>query len=254
MANYPNYKPKYKSLSKKDKADAKYISKTTLAQRQFNRVAGDVVSTIAAPLASVKLIKPIVQTIPKATRVVKELATKFTQAKKTLPEAQGLPKEITQGDLNRSAIRESLKRKPGENPAFGVRKRIVENNLPPGSTVKKEFTKKFNKAFDDIANEPSNYHSGAGKLVRKATNPILKEAIKGSRNPSTARQTLSSMEKAARNASNARVNQKLDAAKRLQDAAFNKAMEKAYRPKFEKPTQEMINKAGPVKIIKPRKK
>ena len=87
MANYPNYKPKYKSLSKKDKADAKYISKTTPAQRQFNRVAGDVVSTIAAPMASLKLIKPVAQIVPKATRVVKELASKFTQSKKTLPEA-----------------------------------------------------------------------------------------------------------------------------------------------------------------------
>ena len=80
MAKYPNYKPKYKSLSKKDKQDAKYISKTTPAQRQFNSVAGDVVSTIAAPLGALKVL-------PKATRVVKELATKFTQAKKTLPEA-----------------------------------------------------------------------------------------------------------------------------------------------------------------------
>ena len=242
MAKYPDYKPKYKSLSKKDKADAKYISKTTPAQRQFNRVAGDVVSTIVGPLGALKVL-------PKATRVVKELATKFTQAKKTLPEAAQVTKP--QG-FNPSAIKQSLKKQPGDNPAFGVRKRIVENSLPPGSTVKKTFTKKFNKAFDDIANEPSNYHSGAGKLVRKATNPILKEAIKTSRNPSTARQTLSSMEKAARNASNARVNQKLDAAKRLQDAAFNKAMEKAYRPKFEKPTQEMIDKAGPVTIIKPQ--
>jgi len=66
----PDYKPKYKSLSKKDKQEAKYISKTTPAQRQFNSVAGDVVSTIAAPLGALKVL-------PKATRVVKELATKF---------------------------------------------------------------------------------------------------------------------------------------------------------------------------------
>lgn len=166
------------------------------------------------------------------------------------------PKEITQGDLNRAKIRESLKRKPGENPGFGVRKRIVEKSLPPGSFAKKEFTNKFNKAFDNIANNPANYHSGAGKLVRKATNPILKEAIKESRNPSTAQLTTTSMKKAARNASNARVNQKLDAAQKVQNAAFKEAIEKAYnyKPKFEKPTQEMINKAGPVKIKKFRNK
>ena len=128
--------------------------------------------------------------------------------------------------------------------------------MPPGSFAKKEFTNKFNKAFDNIANNPANYHSGAGKLVRKATNPILKEAIKESRNPSTAQLTTTSMKKAARNASNARVNQKLDAAQKVQNAAFKEAIEKAYnyKPKFEKPTQEMINKAGPVKIKKFRNK
>ena len=79
MANYPNYKPKYKSLSKKDKAKAKYISKTTPAQRQFNKIAGDVLSTLVVPGAALKVL-------PKATRVVKELATKFTKSKRTLQE------------------------------------------------------------------------------------------------------------------------------------------------------------------------
>lgn len=87
VAKSPDYKPKYKSLSKKDTAEAKYISKTTPGQRQFNRVAGDVVSTIAAPLGALKVL-------PKATRVVKELATKFTQAKKTLPEAMPGKKQL----------------------------------------------------------------------------------------------------------------------------------------------------------------
>ena len=92
MAKYPEYKTKYKSLSKKDKQDAKYISKTTPAQRQFNSIAGDVVSTIAAPLGALRVL-------PKATRVVKELATKFTQAKKTLPEVSHVKnKSLTDAD------------------------------------------------------------------------------------------------------------------------------------------------------------
>jgi hypothetical protein len=247
VAKYPKYKTKYKSLGLKDKVLAKYYS--TGGAKVNNLVKKAAIN--AAP--GIGIVGKIV---PKATRVVKELASKFTQAKKTLPKAQDLPKKSTQGPLSKAKISESLKRKPGENPAFGVRKRIVEKSLPPGSVAKKEFTNKFNKTFDNIANNPANYHSGASKLVRKTTNPILKEAIKESRNPSTAQITITSMKKAARNASNARVNQKLDAAQRLQNAAYKEAIEKtySYRPKFEKPTQEMINKAGPVKIKKFRNK
>jgi hypothetical protein len=93
VAKSPDYKPKYKSLSKKDKQEAKYISKTTPGQRQFNRVAGDVVSTIAAPLGALKVL-------PKATRVVKELATKFTQSKKVQKLNNKIPEQAQGIDNN----------------------------------------------------------------------------------------------------------------------------------------------------------
>ena len=196
VAKSPDYKPKYKSLSKKDKQEAKYISKTTPSQRQFNRVAGDVLSTVVAPLGALKVL-------PKATRVVKELATKFTQAKKTLPNAGQVAKPLNRAEKN---IYKGLNERHNTINQEGVSKSALEKE--------------------------------ARELYKAGKEWDLKKGL----------------EKTKLNNLNNKVHAKLDSAKRLQEAAMNKAMEKSYRPKFEKPTQEMIDKAGPVKIIKPRKK
>jgi len=79
VAKYPEYKTKYKSLGLKDKVVAKYYS---TGGAKVNKLVKDVAEN--TPLPGVGLIA---KSVPKATRVVKELANKFTQSKRTLPEA-----------------------------------------------------------------------------------------------------------------------------------------------------------------------
>lgn len=190
MAKYPEYKTKYKSLGLKDKVVAKYYS---TGGAKFNKLVKDVAEN--TPLPGVGLIA---KGVPKATRIVKELATKFTQSKKTLPEPM---KPLNKAEKN---IYKGLNERHNTINQEGVSKSALEKE--------------------------------ARELYKAGKEWDLKKGL----------------EKLKVNNLNNKVHAKLDSAQKLKDAAMNKAMEKAYRPKFEKPTQEMIDKAGPVTIIKPK--
>lgn len=132
MANYPNYKPKYKSLSKKDKADAKYISKTTPANRQFHKVAGNVVSLTAPAAAVPKVVK--------GAKFVKEVAkewkarTKF--ADRVADDGVGRPSWRNNVERTHDFIRHEIPN-------------AVKRTVPKATQVTKDLAKKLKKLKKD---------------------------------------------------------------------------------------------------------
>ena len=130
--------------------------------------------------------------------------------------------------------------------SLGLKDKVVAKYYSTGGA-------KFNKLVKDVAeNTPLPGVGLIAKGVPKATRIVKELATKFTQSKRTLQQPLKGVDKTRLNNLNNKVHAKLDSAQKLKDAAMNKAMEKAYRPKFEKPTQEMIDKAGPVTIIKPK--